>query len=318
MNTLQEAKVPVKDVIPKEGTTGWSDTWMISSNAKHPNCTYLWMNHIIYARGAGAAGESLRRGAGEHEGLRAHGHKGLLQEFHADGRGLLDRRLLLEDADADCGDDRGDDCMDHKPSGQQAWTEIKRIVDRRSPTASRRPRQGPGRRLSAAFLCRHPWLRLGALLAAPLGWLLVVYLGSLAVLLLAAFWQTRPVHDRGRAHVHARQLPHPVGARRLPADRLADDRDGGAGDRDRRRARVPDRLLHGADRVAARTRPLLFVSSLLPLWASYLVKVYAWRTDPGERGHPQLGARPVRAPGPELAYDDRASGSSSPISGCRS
>jgi putative spermidine/putrescine transport system substrate-binding protein len=31
----------------KEGATGWSDTWMISSKAKHPNCMYAWMNHII-------------------------------------------------------------------------------------------------------------------------------------------------------------------------------------------------------------------------------------------------------------------------------
>ncbi len=32
---------------PKEGTTGWSDTWMIYSKAAHPNCMYLWMNHMI-------------------------------------------------------------------------------------------------------------------------------------------------------------------------------------------------------------------------------------------------------------------------------
>jgi putative spermidine/putrescine transport system substrate-binding protein len=32
---------------PKEGATGWSDTWMISSKAKHPNCMYAWMNYII-------------------------------------------------------------------------------------------------------------------------------------------------------------------------------------------------------------------------------------------------------------------------------
>ena len=31
----------------KEGATGWSDTWMVSSKAKHPSCMYLWMNHIV-------------------------------------------------------------------------------------------------------------------------------------------------------------------------------------------------------------------------------------------------------------------------------
>jgi len=53
------------------------------------------------------------------------------------------------------------------------------------------PRQGPGRRLSTFFF-RHSRLRLGGLLAAPLGWLVVVYLGSLFLLLLASFWDTEP------------------------------------------------------------------------------------------------------------------------------
>ena len=35
-NTLIAAKAPVKDLIPKEGATGWLDTWMVSSHTKHP------------------------------------------------------------------------------------------------------------------------------------------------------------------------------------------------------------------------------------------------------------------------------------------
>src|SRR4051794_19526685 len=45
-NTLAAAKVPVKDEIPQEGATGWADTWMLSSKAKHPNCAYMWMKYI--------------------------------------------------------------------------------------------------------------------------------------------------------------------------------------------------------------------------------------------------------------------------------
>src|SRR6476469_11140897 len=37
----------VASVTPKEGATGWSDTWMISSKAAHPNCMYKWMDYII-------------------------------------------------------------------------------------------------------------------------------------------------------------------------------------------------------------------------------------------------------------------------------
>src|SRR4051794_29815288 len=41
--TLQTNHVAVKDLIPREGATGWADTWMLSSHAKHPNCAYRWM-----------------------------------------------------------------------------------------------------------------------------------------------------------------------------------------------------------------------------------------------------------------------------------
>jgi putative spermidine/putrescine transport system substrate-binding protein len=48
-NTINAAggTVKVEAVLPKEGATGWSDTWMISSKAKHPNCMYKWMDYIL-------------------------------------------------------------------------------------------------------------------------------------------------------------------------------------------------------------------------------------------------------------------------------
>ena len=53
------------------------------------------------------------------------------------------------------------------------------------------PRKALGRRLST-FFYRHPGVGLALLLAVPLGWLVVVYLGSLFVLLLAAVWNVDP------------------------------------------------------------------------------------------------------------------------------
>src|SRR5919202_3943246 len=44
--TLQDAKTPVADTIPSEGATGWADTWMLSSHARHPNCAYQWMKWV--------------------------------------------------------------------------------------------------------------------------------------------------------------------------------------------------------------------------------------------------------------------------------
>ncbi len=54
MNYL-DATTPVKAVLPSEGATGWSDTWMISSKAANPNCAYAWMNYIISPEANGAA-----------------------------------------------------------------------------------------------------------------------------------------------------------------------------------------------------------------------------------------------------------------------
>jgi putative spermidine/putrescine transport system substrate-binding protein len=43
---LQAKNVPVKEVIPADGATGWADTWMLAKKAKHPNCAYLWMKYV--------------------------------------------------------------------------------------------------------------------------------------------------------------------------------------------------------------------------------------------------------------------------------
>jgi putative spermidine/putrescine transport system substrate-binding protein len=47
VNGLQLDKQPIASVIPAEGATGWSDTTMMHSEAKHPNCAYAWMEHSI-------------------------------------------------------------------------------------------------------------------------------------------------------------------------------------------------------------------------------------------------------------------------------
>jgi putative spermidine/putrescine transport system substrate-binding protein len=45
-NTLQAAGAKVADTIPSEGATGWADTWLLATNAPHPNCAYKWMQWV--------------------------------------------------------------------------------------------------------------------------------------------------------------------------------------------------------------------------------------------------------------------------------
>jgi putative spermidine/putrescine transport system substrate-binding protein len=49
VNLLQADHQPIEAALPEEGSTGWSDTWMMAKAAKHPNCMLLWMDHMMSA-----------------------------------------------------------------------------------------------------------------------------------------------------------------------------------------------------------------------------------------------------------------------------
>ena len=90
---------PVEAILPKEGSTGWSDTWMISSEAKNPNCMYMWMDHIISPQANADGGRVVRGGPVEREVVRADGGEGPLRDLPRRRRGVLRPGGLLDDAD---------------------------------------------------------------------------------------------------------------------------------------------------------------------------------------------------------------------------
>jgi putative spermidine/putrescine transport system substrate-binding protein len=125
-NVLTDAKVPVKAILPKEGSTGWSDTWMISSKAKHPNCMYKWMDYIISPAANAAAtvyfGEApvSQGGCDEAEKLSP-GH---CTTFHANDEEYFKKVWLWNTPTKECLDGRGPICKDFS-EWTKAWTEIK-------------------------------------------------------------------------------------------------------------------------------------------------------------------------------------------------
>jgi putative spermidine/putrescine transport system permease protein len=144
------------------------------------------------------------------------------------------------------------------------------------PVAEPPARASAGRRLST-FFYRHPRARLAALLALPVGWLVGVYLGSLFVLLLSAFWTADPftaelVRDFTLDNFR-RIIETPV-YREVAVRTVAM-----AAAVTVACAVLAFPLAYYMARVAStRTRNVLVVAVLMPLWASYLVKAYAWRT----------------------------------------
>ncbi|HYI74014.1 MAG TPA: ABC transporter permease [Gaiellaceae bacterium] len=144
------------------------------------------------------------------------------------------------------------------------------------PLSESPPREGLGRRLST-FFYRHPRIRLSALLALPLGWLVLVYFGSLFVLLLSSFWETdsftrEVVHEftlDNFRQIFEQDVFRNVAWRTIQMAILVTIAD----------VILAFPIAYYMARVASpRTRDLLVVLVLVPLWANYLVKAYAWRT----------------------------------------
>lgn len=46
-NALIADKQPIATTVPKEGVTGWADTSMVHSEAKHLTCAYQWLEHSL-------------------------------------------------------------------------------------------------------------------------------------------------------------------------------------------------------------------------------------------------------------------------------
>ena len=137
----------------------------------------------------------------------------------------------------------------------------------------------PGRaRRVATWLHGRRRTQLGLLLAVPLLWLVVVYLGSLAILLLNAFWTSDPFTGRVNpfdwsldafVQIFNNEVYRTIAIRTIGMAMLVTLTD----------ALLAFPIAYYMARVASpRVRGLLVVAVLMPLWASYLVKIFAWRT----------------------------------------
>jgi len=145
-----------------------------------------------------------------------------------------------------------------------------------------RPPGSPLRRLAGA-MHRRPRARLASLLAAPMGWLVIAYLGSLFLFLLTSLWSVDSftgniVYQPSLANfieLATTEVYRTIAIRTVLMATLVT---------------LTTIVLafpiafYMAKLASARTRGLLVVSILLPLWSGYLVKVYAWRLILSESG----------------------------------
>ncbi len=121
--------------VPSEGATGWSDTWMISSSAAHPNCMYKWMNFIVSPKANAevaqyfgeapaqtkACDTSTLESAATADGLPP--NPAFCTQYHAADPAFWKNVYYWQTPIADCGDGNTD-CKDYN-DWVNAWTEIK-------------------------------------------------------------------------------------------------------------------------------------------------------------------------------------------------
>jgi len=153
-----------------------------------------------------------------------------------------------------------------------------------------------GRRLAGLFYGR-PKLQLGTLLSAPLAWLVILYLGSLAILLVTAFWTVDALSGDVIKEFSLSNFEELVN---VPVYRdivwrtvrtailvtLAD-------------AVIAFPIAFFMAKVASRRwKAVLVVAVLMPLWSSYLVKVLAWREMIAEHGIVNWALEPLGLHGP--------------------
>ena len=139
-----------------------------------------------------------------------------------------------------------------------------------------RPRpKGGGAVPFAAVFWRLPWLRSVLLLTPPLAWFVVIYFASLVLLLVTAFWTTDPFttqivqvwNTTNFERILNEPVYHDIVGRTVLLAALVTLTD----------AVLAFPFAYYMARVASRrVQTLLFAAVLLPLWASYLARVYAW------------------------------------------
>jgi putative spermidine/putrescine transport system substrate-binding protein len=123
--TLQANKKPVADTIPSEGATGWGDTWMLATNAPHPNCAYLWTQWVstpaVQAEQALFFGETPvnTKACAQMEARQA----GSCKQYHADAPGSYFETIKFWKTPIATCADGSKSCIPYS-QWQTAWTSV--------------------------------------------------------------------------------------------------------------------------------------------------------------------------------------------------
>ena len=170
----------------------------------------------------------------------------------------------------------------------------------------RRPRpKGGGAVPFRSLLWRFPWLRPLLLLTPPMAWFVLVYLASLVLLLITAFWSIDPFTTQIVQVWNTNNFQTILSD---PTYRTIIGRTAGLA----ALVTATDIVLafplayYMAKVASRRTQSLIFAAVLLPLWASYLARVYAWILILNHSGVLNWSLQSIGLPAANIGYTNTA------------
>jgi putative spermidine/putrescine transport system substrate-binding protein len=124
-NTINaDGKLKVKTVLPSEGATGWSDTWMVSSKAKHPVCMYKWMNWITSPQVNAQVAQYFGEAPAQTLACKYTDDKNFCSQYHALDSAFAAKIHYWTTPQTQCVDGSGNDCTSYD-EWTQKWQDIK-------------------------------------------------------------------------------------------------------------------------------------------------------------------------------------------------
>jgi len=126
VNLLTADHQPIAAVLPDEGSTGWSDTWMMSATAKHPNCMLMWMDWMMSPMANALAtiwfGEApTSQAACDYAETISPGH---CEQMHATDEAYFSKVHYWATPQADCKDTDPATTCKTQDDWVQAWTTL--------------------------------------------------------------------------------------------------------------------------------------------------------------------------------------------------
>ncbi|MDQ3105058.1 MAG: spermidine/putrescine ABC transporter substrate-binding protein, partial [Actinomycetota bacterium] len=115
----------VKTVVPEEGITGWSDTWMVAAESEHTNCAYMWLDWIVSPQINAEATEWFGEAPANLAACDLASDENFCDTYHATDEKYAESIYYWNTPVAECLDGRTDvTCTDYS-DWTTAWTEVK-------------------------------------------------------------------------------------------------------------------------------------------------------------------------------------------------